>query len=119
MSRDAPLPGRRLAPLLAALIVSVFRCFTVGARIARSYQASIKRPRRLARPRTPAFHVGNTGSNPVGDAKEIKSILAICCIVAGLTAKFDSHGIRKGESLRLPGPFTGAKRERSFVGCGR
>jgi hypothetical protein len=26
------------------------------------------RPRRLARPRTPAFHVGNTGSNPVGDA---------------------------------------------------
>src|ERR1700687_3779322 len=26
------------------------------------------RPRRLAWPRTPAFHVGNTGSNPVGDA---------------------------------------------------
>lgn len=25
------------------------------------------RPRRLARPRTPAFHVGDTGSNPVGD----------------------------------------------------
>ena len=24
-------------------------------------------PRRLARPRTPAFHAGNTGSNPVGD----------------------------------------------------
>ena len=32
------------------------------------------RPRRLARPRTPAFHVGNTGSNPVGDAtKPLKS----------------------------------------------
>ena len=29
---------------------------------------SLRRPRRLARPRTPAFHVGNTGSNPVGDA---------------------------------------------------
>ena len=27
------------------------------------------RPRRLARPRTPAFHADNTGSNPVGDAK--------------------------------------------------
>src|ERR1044071_771581 len=25
-------------------------------------------PRRLAWPRTPAFHAGNTGSNPVGDA---------------------------------------------------
>jgi hypothetical protein len=28
-------------------------------------------PRRLARPRTPAFHVGNTGSNPVGDATAV------------------------------------------------
>ena len=27
-----------------------------------------QRPRRLARPRTPPFHGGNTGSNPVGDA---------------------------------------------------
>ncbi len=26
-------------------------------------------PRRLARPRTSPFHGGNTGSNPVGDAK--------------------------------------------------
>ena len=30
------------------------------------------RPRRLARPRTPAFHADNTGSNPVGDAKFTK-----------------------------------------------
>ena len=29
-----------------------------------------KRPRRLARPRTPAFHADNTGSNPVGDANK-------------------------------------------------
>ena len=28
----------------------------------------IFRPRRLAWPRTPAFHAGDTGSNPVGDA---------------------------------------------------
>ncbi len=28
-----------------------------------------QRPRRLARPRTPPFHGDNTGSNPVGDAK--------------------------------------------------
>ena len=33
--------------------------------------APFARPRRLARPRTPAFHVGNTGSNPVGDTNEI------------------------------------------------
>jgi hypothetical protein len=30
-----------------------------------------KRPRRLARPRTPPFHGDNTGSNPVGDANRI------------------------------------------------
>ena len=34
------------------------------------------RPRRLARPRTSPFHGGNTGSNPVGDAKLIVSICA-------------------------------------------
>ena len=34
------------------------------------YEASTPRPHRLARSRTPAFHAGNTGSNPVGDAKE-------------------------------------------------
>ena len=26
------------------------------------------RPHRLARPRTPAFHAGDRGSNPLGDA---------------------------------------------------
>src|SRR5260370_5559507 len=33
------------------------------------------RPRRLARPRTSPFHGGNTGSNPVGDAKPTKHFL--------------------------------------------
>jgi hypothetical protein len=28
----------------------------------------LKRPRRLARPRTPPFHGDNMGSNPIGDA---------------------------------------------------
>jgi hypothetical protein len=32
------------------------------------------RPRRLARPRTPPFHGGNTGSNPVGDAIQFKPV---------------------------------------------
>ena len=31
-----------------------------------------QRPRRLAWPRTSPFHGGNTGSNPVGDAKLLK-----------------------------------------------
>ena len=31
-------------------------------------------PRRLARPRTSPFHGGNTGSNPVGDAKHSKRL---------------------------------------------
>ncbi len=34
------------------------------------------RPHRLARSRTPAFHAGNTGSNPVGDAKRIQQVAA-------------------------------------------
>lgn len=38
------------------------------------YEASTPRPHRLARSRTPAFHAGNTGSNPVGDAKDIKEL---------------------------------------------
>ena len=33
------------------------------------------RPRRLARPRTPAFHADNTGSNPVGDAKDFQLLM--------------------------------------------
>ena len=31
-------------------------------------RALFGRPHRLARPRTPGFHPGDTGSNPVGDA---------------------------------------------------
>src|SRR5580704_13633298 len=34
-------------------------------------------PRRLARPRTSPFHGGNTGSNPVGDAKIFQSVARI------------------------------------------
>src|SRR5579862_9060853 len=43
--------------------------YATGSRVrVREAQSFHPRPRRLARPRTPAFHVGNTGSNPVGDA---------------------------------------------------
>jgi hypothetical protein len=42
----------------------------------RPYYGPSKRPRRLARPRTPPFHGDNTGSNPVGDANHINSLEA-------------------------------------------
>jgi hypothetical protein len=35
------------------------------------------RPHRLARSRTPAFHAGNTGSNPVGDANNFRELRLI------------------------------------------
>ena len=35
---------------------------------------TIMRPLRLARPRTPPFHGGDRGSNPLGDAKQITDI---------------------------------------------
>src|SRR3954467_13298034 len=38
--------------------------------MSRSLSSCLARPRRLARPRTPPFHGDNTGSNPVGDAKD-------------------------------------------------
>ena len=35
---------------------------------------AVNSPRRLARPRTSPFHGGNTGSNPVGDAKPLNNL---------------------------------------------
>ena len=35
---------------------------------------NIVSPHRLARSRTPAFHAGDTGSNPVGDAKQNQGV---------------------------------------------
>ena len=43
------------------------------------------RPRRLAWPRTSPFHGGNTGSNPVGDAKSFHQHTAICNFRGGDT----------------------------------
>src|SRR5947209_6209211 len=45
----------------------------------------LQSPRRLARPRTSPFHGGNTGSNPVGDAKSFQSVARISCEVRGTT----------------------------------
>ena len=43
-----------------------------------------KRPRRLARPRTPPFHGDNTGSNPVGDANKTNNLEKIEPFFEGL-----------------------------------
>ena len=34
----------------------------------RTFKTFVSCPHRLARPRTPAFHAGDRGSNPLGDA---------------------------------------------------
>ena len=44
---------------------------------------SLTRPRRLARPRTSPFHGGNTGSNPVGDAKSFQQLTAFLFLYIG------------------------------------
>ena len=51
-------------------------------------------PHRLARPRTPAFHVGNRGSNPLGDAKLFQG-LANRLIPEMHVCKPDPHQITK------------------------
>src|SRR5437867_8850378 len=40
-------------------------------------------PRRLARPRTPAFHAGNTGSNPVGDVSAHERFRGVAIFPSG------------------------------------
>ncbi len=70
-SRPAP-PGRALSSSFRVArrppdMVSI-RPSGFGRRLSLSEPRRI-RPHRLARPRTPAFHGGNGGSNPPGDAK--------------------------------------------------
>src|ERR1035438_893579 len=55
------------------------------------------RPRRLARPRTSPFHGGNTGSNPVGDAKsfsELQSLLPAVRLFRWLSVQRDRKSTR-------------------------
>ena len=59
-----------------------------------------KRPRRLARPRTPPFHGDNTGSNPVGDANKIKDLAEISCFRRG--AVWGAVELYPGDSRRFP-----------------
>src|ERR1700730_18352265 len=59
VSRAAPVFDRRKKRLLPSCVASISR---------------LNRPRRLAWPRTSPFHGGNTGSNPVGDAKPFQQL---------------------------------------------
>ena len=61
----APNPTANIEVLAAGLLVLDGLARQSFDRLARSQSG----PRRLAWPRTSPFHGGNTGSNPVGDAK--------------------------------------------------
>src|SRR5579872_1178852 len=54
------------------------KCSNISARF-------LSGPRRLAWPRTSPFHGGNTGSNPVGDAKSFQQLTVICQFWGGDT----------------------------------
>ena len=70
----------------------------------------LKRPRRLARPRTSPFHGGNTGSNPVGDANKINDLLESDLFAEGLKG-FDKKNSLAG---RLLFPCLLARHENHF-----
>src|SRR5262245_52779407 len=60
-------PVSSIEPLAQSVEHRPFKPGVLGSIPRRLTARNTARPRRLARPRTPAFHVGNTGSNPVGD----------------------------------------------------
>ena len=69
----APEPTANIEILAAGLLIRLDGLARQSFdRLARSQSG----PRRLAWPRTSPFHGGNTGSNPVGDAKSSRCHLA-------------------------------------------
>jgi hypothetical protein len=69
-----------------------------------------KCPRRLAWPRTSPFHGGNTGSNPVGDAKSFQKFKSAGGFFAG-TVRMKSFVVAP---VRFPGQQTFAH-QRSVI----
>ena len=57
-------------PLAQLVEQRPFKAWVVGSNPTRLTRC----PYRLAWPRTPAFHAGNRGSNPLGDASIIKGL---------------------------------------------
>ena len=57
-------------PLAQLVEQRPFKAWVVGSNPTRLTRC----PYRLAWPRTPAFHAGNRGSNPLGDASTIKGL---------------------------------------------
>src|SRR5438552_10433389 len=53
---------------------------------------AVLRPRRLAWPRTSPFHGGNTGSNPVGDAKSFQEVTSETACLSRYTENTLSFG---------------------------
>src|SRR5579862_2770119 len=60
---------------------------------------SLKRPRRLARPRTPPFHGDNMGSNPIGDTSKHAGFIRIrLCRCFLVTMKSSPSALISAES---------------------
>jgi hypothetical protein len=57
-------------------------------------------PRRLARPRTPPFHGGDMGSNPVGDAKPYQGFCPFTLGHFDLEKQTDCAAIRSDKTTR-------------------
>ena len=77
-SLTQPNPTANIDILAAGLLVLDGLALSLD-RLARSHSG----PRRLAWPRTSPFHGGNTGSNPVGDAKSFQQFRDIDYFPAG------------------------------------
>ena len=90
----APVFDRRKKRLLPSCVASISR---------------LNRPRRLAWPRTSPFHGGNTGSNPVGDAKIPKDLRETAFSNQGLDGPSPKPTARN--ILKVPG------RGRAFLLC--
>ena len=69
-SASTPSPGRCRALTIGRVHRQVIRMGEIGN------PSRILRPHRLARSRTPAFHAGDRGSNPLGDATFLPKRLA-------------------------------------------
>ncbi len=76
--------GSALGPLTQSAEYLPFKQRVAGSSPARPTTNAHKRPEnqmrphRLARSRTPAFHAGDRGSNPLGDATYIKAFSVFC-----------------------------------------
>lgn len=79
-----------------------------------SYTAHFKCPHRLARPRTPAFHAGNRGSNPLGDVNRAVSSAGRASALQAEGRRFDPCTAHFGGVVQLVRTLACHARGREF-----